>query len=152
MAESVSRAEIALPARRAFARTTALRNHERLIPLTRIDAPARQPRVGDVVTATSALLLRDVMEVADYEEPSGDSPGDGAGRARWVKRGPVLLGEAEIVVTPVAPDRSLVEWFERDIHLSVGPPALTTSLLTALTGVMTSRALRLLVRLSDATR
>lgn len=148
MAQSVSRAEIALPARRAFARATALRNHERLIPLTRIEAPARVPRVGDVAVATSALLLRDVMKVADYDEPDGDRPG----RARWVKQGPVLLGEAEIVVTALGPDRSLIEWFERDIHLSVGPPGATTALLTALTGVMTTRALRRLVRLTAATR
>lgn len=152
MAQSVSRAEIALPARRAFARATALHNHERLIPLTRIEAPARVPRVGDVAVATSALLLRDVMKVADYDEPDGDAVGDRPGRARWVKQGPVLLGEAEIVVTALGPDRSLIEWFERDIHLSVGPPGATTALLTALTGVMTTRALRRLVRLTAATR
>ncbi len=140
----MARCEIALPAVVVFDRLTALRNHERLIPLTRIDAPDRRPAVGDITIATTALLLPDTMELVRYERAGRDT----VGHATWVKRGPVLLGEAGIVVTPLAADACRVAWLERDIHIAGLPPRLTTRPLTALLGVMTRLALRRFVRLS----
>jgi len=138
--ESRASCEIELPAAVVFDRLTALRNHERLIPLTRISTPDRRPAVGDVTVATSAGLLRDTMELVAYQRP-GD---DGVGAARWVKRGPVLLGEAEIVVTPVAAG-CRVDWIERDIVVRGLP--FTRAPLTALIATMTRLALARFVRL-----
>ena len=107
---SVARRNLPLPVAVAFDRLTALRNHERLIPLTTISTPDRRPAVGDRHRRHVGMAARDTMELVGYEPP-GD---DGVGRARWVKRGPVLLGEAEIVVTAVAAG-CRVEWVERDI-------------------------------------
>lgn len=142
--ESVSSVEIALAASVVFDRVTALRNHERLIPLTTIDTPDRRPRVGDVTTATSVAVLVDTMELTHYEPPTATTPG----RAVWTKLGPVLLGDAEIVVAPLAHDRCRVDWIERDIHVRGLPPSWTTALLTTAVGVMTRVALRRFIRLS----
>lgn len=142
--ESVASREVGLPAAVAFDRLTALRNHERLIPLTRVDAPARRPRPGDIVVATSARVLRDTMELTEYTRPGRD----GVGRAWWVKRGPVLLGEAGIVVTALGEHRCRIDWVEREIHLAMLPPALTTRPLTWLIGLMTRLALGRFARLS----
>lgn len=143
--ESVSTVELGLPAAVVFARLTALRNHERLIPLTRIDTPDRAPAIGDRVTATSAVVLVDTMELVELQPPHDAA----AGRARWVKHGPVLLGEAEIVVTPLAEGHCRVAWVERDIRLAGLPTALTVRPLTALIGLMTRLALARFVRLSS---
>jgi hypothetical protein len=99
--------------------------------------------VGDVVVATTAGVLRDTMELVEYTRAL-----DGVARARWVKRGPVLLGEADIVVTAMPGARCRVDWVERDIHLAGLPPSLTQAWLTALLGVMTTIALHRFVRLS----
>lgn len=140
----MARCEIALPAAVVFDRLTALRNHERLIPLTTISTPDRRPAVGDITIATTAGLLPDTMELVRYQRPGRDA----VGHAAWVKRGPVLLGEAEIAVTPVAEAACRVVWVERDIHVAGLPARLTCRPLTALLGVMTRRALRIFVRLS----
>ena len=145
MVESRASREIGLPAAVVFDRLTALRNHERLIPLTTIEAPDRRPEVGDVAIATSAGFLRDTMELVAYRPPHNGGPGS----ARWVKRGPVLLGEAEIVVTPAAVG-CRVDWIERDIMVRGLP--LTRRPLTSLIAVMTRVALARLVRLSDPPR
>lgn len=142
--ESVSSVEIGLPAAVVFDRVTALRNHERLIPLTTIDTPNRRPRVGDVTTATSVAVLVDTMELTRYAPPTETGPG----RAVWTKLGPVLLGDAEIVVAPLGPGRCRIDWIERDIHLRGLPPSWTTALLTTAVGVMTRVALARFVRLS----
>lgn len=144
MVESVARCEIALPAEVVFDRLTALRNHERLIPFTTIRTPDRRPAVGDLTIATTAGLLDDTMELVRYEPPGRDA----VGQATWLKRGPILLGEAEILVTPRSPHSCAVAWVERDIHLAGLPRRLTTRPLTALLGVMTRRALRTFARLS----
>lgn len=135
MVTSVASRTIDLPVQVCFDRLTALRNHERLIPLTTIAAPQRRPRVGDVVIATSALVLKDTMELVRYEPPASDA----VGRAVWIKRGPVLLGEAEIIVSRLSETACRVDWIERDIRITGLP--LTTHPLTALIGVMTRLAL-----------
>lgn len=135
MVQSVASRTIKLPARPVFDRLTALRNHERLIGWTRISAPERRPRVGDVAVATSLGFIVDTMELVSYQPPVGDA----VGRAMWVKRGPALHGEAEIVVSRLTDAACRVDWIERDVRL----PGLTLSTrpLTALLGVMTRLAL-----------
>lgn len=133
MVTSVASRTIGLPAAVVFDRLTALRNHERLIPLTKVEAPGRRPEVGDVMVATTARLLRDTMELVRYEM-SHD-----VGRAVWVKQGPVLLGEAEIVVTSLGEQTCRVDWVERDVRI-VGLPW-TVRPITVLLGAMTRLAL-----------
>ncbi|WP_420113674.1 hypothetical protein, partial [Pseudactinotalea sp.] len=135
---------IDLPAGVAFDRLTALRNHERLIPLTTIEAPARRPQVGDVVVATTAGLIIDTMELVRYEPPASHA----VGRATWIKQGPALHGEAEILVTRLSEGACRVDWVERDIRIPGQP--LTTRPLTAATGVMTRLALARFDRLVRA--
>jgi hypothetical protein len=135
MVTSVASRTIALPVEVCFDRLTALRNHERLIPLTTIEAPDRRPVPGDVVVATTAGVIKDTMELVRYERPGPD----GVGRAAWVKLGPALHGEAEIVVTHVDESTCRVDWLERDIHFP--GLRLTTRPLTAALGVMTKLAL-----------
>jgi len=144
MVNSVASRTIDLPVAICFDRLTALRNHERLIPLTTVDAPTRRPQVGDVVVATTAGLLQDTMELVRYEPPAGAA----VGRAMWIKRGPVLLGEAEIIVARLSQTACRVDWVERDIHLR-GMPS-TTRPLTALIAVMTRLALARFDRLVRA--
>lgn len=144
MVTSVASRTIALPVETCFDRLTALRNHERLIPLTRIDAPDRRPEVGDVVVATTAGLIKDTMELVRYERPGSD----GVGRAAWVKLGPALHGEAEIVVTRLSEHTCRVDWLERDIRFPWLPQS--TGPLTASLGVMARLALARFVRLLRA--
>lgn len=139
MVESRASREIGLPAAVVFDRITALKNHERLIPLTTISTPDRRPEVGDVTVATSAGFFRDTMELVAYRPPA-----DGVGLARWVKRGPVLLGEAEILVTPLG-QGCRVDWVERDIVVRGLP--FTRRPLTSLIALMTRFALARFARL-----
>lgn len=137
-----------MPAAVVFTRLLATRNHERLIPFTSIRTPDRPPRVGDVTRATSLWVLVDTMTLVHLDHPSGTSPG----RATWRKTGPVLLGEAEIVVTPLGPTACEVAWIERDIHVAGLPPRLTAAPITAAIALMTRYALRRLDRLSTGRR
>lgn len=138
MVVSVATRVFEVPAPRLFDRLTALRNHERLIPLTTVRAPERRPRIGDRAVATTAGLFRDEMVLIDYWRPSGATPG----RARWRKMGPVLLGEAEITVTRLDGGRSLVRWYERDIHVRGLPERFLAPVLTPILRLMTQNALR----------
>lgn len=90
-----------------WARVGNLREHERLIPLTQMEAPDRVLRAGDRVVAVSARLVVDRMTV--------ESVRAGRSGARWAtlaKTGPLLGGEAHVVVRPWGPDRTLVVWAE----------------------------------------
>lgn len=84
-----------------------LREHERLIPLTRITAPDRGARAGDSVVAVSVRVVVDRMTVLSVREaPQG---------ARWAeleKTGPLLTGRAHVAVRPWGPGRTLVVWAE----------------------------------------
>ena len=57
----VRSAIITAPARDVWDLLGNLRRHERLIPLTTIDAPDRLTRPGDLIVALSALVLVDRM-------------------------------------------------------------------------------------------
>ncbi len=107
-AASTASLRIRVPAGVVFDRLTTLPFHGGLIPLTRVAAPDRPARIGDVVTAVSAGVLRDVMVVADTCRPVGER----RGRARFAKTGPVLFGWAGIDVVPLGPDTCLVRWSE----------------------------------------
>ncbi|WP_163543806.1 hypothetical protein [Occultella kanbiaonis] len=151
MPATVTSRVIGLDATALFDRVTALANHERLIPLTRICAPARRPRVGDRVVATSAWVLRDVMLLTHYERPDGVADLGSAvapvGRAIYRKTGPLLLGTAEIVVTALGPTTARVDWSE-DVRL-VAPWRPAEALVCPLLGLMTARALRLLAEATE---
>ncbi|MGV8978465.1 MAG: SRPBCC family protein [Cellulomonas sp.] len=107
------------------------RHHARWIPLTRVDGPP--PGLGAQVVAVSGPFARrgapglvDRMQIDRFEPPAGDAPGV----AVFIKRGPLLLGEARIEVAGAGPGRSRVTWSER-VHL-VGPlPAAVTGRLLA---------------------
>ena len=86
--------KVPLGPRQAFDLIADLRVHERWIPATRIDAPARPLRTGDEVVARSARWLVDKMVVEESTPPEGTAPGV----LRLRKRGPVLLGDATITV------------------------------------------------------
>ena len=109
-----------LPADRAWALVTDVRNHARWIPFTRIDAP-HPLRVGDRFSAATGpagalhrIALIDRMEVTATTPPTTTPPRPGS--AVYRKLGPVLLGGAEVLVEPVGDAESAVTWFE-DIHL-----------------------------------
>lgn len=66
--------------------------------------------VGQRFTAVSSagrLRVEDPMEVTVWEPPTA-----GAGRVRLEKRGQMLTGWAEIIVSPLRPDRSELIWRE----------------------------------------
>lgn len=126
---------IRVPARVAFDRLTTLPFHGRLIPLTHVAAPDRPARIGDVVTAVSAGVLRDVMVVTDAGwEDAGERV---RGSVRLVKTGPVLLGWASIVVVPLGEHACLVRWSE---HIRLRRTS--GALLSRAGALMAARALR----------
>jgi hypothetical protein len=78
---------------------SVVRHHARWIPLTRVDASPGPPRLGAHVLAGSGPFARhgapgliDRMLIERFDPPAGDAPGV----ALFVKRGPLLLGEAPI--------------------------------------------------------
>ncbi len=135
---AVVRRRLPLPAPDAWELVTDVRNHARWVPLTRIDAAPRLA-VGDrfvAVTGQGArrrgwgLHDRMVVERADPPDPTSGSPG----RAVYRKLGPVLLGTAEVRVSP-AGDGSVLEWSE-DVHVRGLPRALTAWALRPVLGAM----------------
>lgn len=154
-----------LSAERAFALVADVRTHPRWVPLSRgtfhgadgstVPATAWRPGVGAEFTMVSGPFapqgapgFPDRMRVTEWVPPS-----DGrAGRATYLKLGPALLGEAGIVVVPLAahhlPDvhrrepvgRCAVTWWE-DVYLA-GP------LPRAVTAPFAARVLDLMIRLS----
>lgn len=134
-----------LPAERAWDLVTDVRNHARWIPFTRVDAP-HPLRAGDTFSAATGpsgglhrLALVDRMTVTRTTPPTTAPPR--AGRAIYHKLGPVLLGEAEVVVEPLGPDDSAVTWVE-DIHLRGLPRWAVTWAARPLSAAMVRRALR----------
>ena len=90
-----------------WALVSNLREHERLIPLTKIAAPDRTVRAGDRVVAVSARFVVDRMTVLAVRETQR--------RARWAeleKTGPLLAGRAHVAVRPCGPRSTLVVWAE----------------------------------------
>jgi hypothetical protein len=102
------RRETSLPAADAWSRLTDWKAHGQFIPLTTVTRSGAG--VGSTFTAHSALgpfAFDDVMDVTVWEPPAGDQPG----RCRIVKRGGVITGWAELVVTPTGAG-SMVRWLE----------------------------------------
>lgn len=131
---------------RAWDLVTDVRNHARWIPFTRIDA-AHPLRVGDTFSAATGpvgttlhrLSLVDRMEVTATTPPTTAPPSPG--RATYRKLGPVLLGGAEVLVTPAGPDACDVTWVE-DIHLRGLPRWAVAWISRPLATVMVRSALR----------
>lgn len=129
-----------LPADEAWDLLADARNHARWVPLTRVevDGPVQ---AGTRIRATSGPGARrgwpgivDRMEITRADPPGPHRV------AVFVKRGPVLLGEARIEVTAAGADRSRVLWTE-DVHLAHVPPALGRALLRPFLGLMLRAAL-----------
>ena len=122
-----------------------LRRHEELIPLTRIDAPDRVTRRGDEIVARSAMVLVDRM-VTTSVRSAGEAATD-PGWARWAtfaKLGPVLHGEAHLVVRARGHHQCLVVWAE-DVRFARDAPLLGVPLDLSL-ALMSELALRRLSR------
>ncbi|WP_182113102.1 MULTISPECIES: SRPBCC family protein [unclassified Actinotalea] len=118
---SVSRV-VAAPAGVVWDLVTDVRHHARWVPLTRIDGPDRPVRAGDEFTgvtgptaASGGRGVPDVMVVERYDPPAPAHGRDAAreGVATFRKRGPVLMGDAEVRVRPLGSRHSEVTWVER---------------------------------------
>ena len=122
----------------AWALVADLRNHERWIPLTRVQVD------GSTVTAVSGPLarrgapgLKDVMTIDRFDPPVGTEPGVAA----FTKVGRLLKGTASIVVVPAGPSSSRVLWSE-DVYLAGPlPRRLTAAVLKPFLGGMVRYAL-----------
>lgn len=130
-----------VPARTAWDALTDAAHHGAWVPLTRVDTD-RPVQLGQRVAAVSGPGARqglpglvDRMEVTRYDPP-GDDAGGATGTAVWTKRGPLLLGEASIVVLPTGPSSCRVTWTERVPLAGPLPARLTTRLTAPLLGVM----------------
>ena len=124
-------AHLPLTAETAWELVTDVRNHDRWVPLTRIDAPASLG-LGDGFTAVSGPGARrgvpglpDRMVVEHLTLP--DTAAGVTGIATYRKLGPLLLGTAEVRVRP-AGDACTLIWTE-DVHLRGLPRALTAPVL-----------------------
>ncbi len=130
-----------VPAGVAWRVLTDARRHGSWVPLTRVttDGPAR---VGQRVVAVSGPGARrggpglvDRMVVVRYDAP-GDDVGGRAGVAVYAKRGPVLRGEASVVVVPTGPTTCRVTWTEHVPLAGPLPVALTARLSRPFLAVM----------------
>ena len=129
-----------IPADAAWELLTDARNHARWVPLTRVevDGPVR---VGTRIAATSGpgarrgwpgLVDRMVVTRADPPGPTRV--------AVFVKRGPVLLGEARIEVTALGATHSHVRWSE-DVYLAHLAPGVGRAIVRPFLTTMVRRAL-----------
>lgn len=145
---SVSRV-LALDAASAFALVADVRNHERWIPVTRGTYPrtasgALPPGpfpVGTRFTMTSGPGFVDRMIVTAV---SGDDDADPSAERSITlrKAGPLLLGTAGLVVTPLDPLTCRVTWWE-DAYLAGPLPAhLTRAAVSPVLAQMMALALR----------
>ncbi|GAA1615496.1 SRPBCC family protein [Actinoplanes couchii] len=73
-------------------------------------------------TGIGRLAFDDPMTVTGWQPPSGDTPGDSAGRCEVTKHGHVIRGYAWFTVTPLPGNRSRVLWGE---DVTVWPHRLT---------------------------
>jgi len=139
-----------IPADEAWELLTDARNHARWVPLTRVevDGPVH---AGTRITATSGpgarrgwpgLVDRMVVTRADPPGPSRV--------AVFVKRGPVLLGEARIEVTAVGSTHARVRWSE-DVYLAHVAPGWGRALVRPFLATMVRRALAAAADEIDAT-
>jgi len=86
----------------AWARVTDWPAHARWVPLTAIEVTTPLPNgVGTVFNARTeagGIGFDDPMEIVEWQPPVDG----GAGRCRLEKRGTVMIGWAELAVTPTA--------------------------------------------------
>lgn len=113
---------------RAWEVVTTLLNHERWIPWTRISAPDRPLRLGDRVTAVSVGVIVDRMVVtANRNRESRIVPGEFDRRITLTKVGPLLMGQADLVVLALSRNRARIMWGE-NIAITTGKGALSPAL------------------------
>lgn len=122
------------------------RNHERWIPLTRIDLPDGPLRLGARFEATSGPFARrgapgllDRMRLDRCDPPTADRPGD----ALFTKLGPLLLGDAGLSVADAGPGRARVTWSERVV---LAGPVPAGPVLAPVLGLMLRLALARIAR------
>ena len=86
---------------------TDWQGHGDWIPLTRVDVDPADPDRFTAWTGIGPLALEDRMRLVDQQV-------DGTvRRARIAKLGPVLVGEAQLSVSPgLRPDTAVVQWLE----------------------------------------
>ena len=134
--------QLPFSAERAWSLVTDVRNHARWIPLTRMDAAA-DLGVGDTFAGVSGpafppgLKLVDRMRIERLDPPTTTT----AGRAVYRKLGPVLMGTAEVHVSPLGDAACTVTWVEQ-VHLRGLPPGLTAPIVNPILALMTKLALR----------
>lgn len=137
---AVATRTLPVPADVAWRALTDARRHTAWVPLTRVvtDGP---PRLGTRVRAVSGPGARrgwpglvDRMVVTRYDPPSTQGPIPGV--AVFTKRGPLLLGEATVVVLPTSASSCRVTWTERVPLAGPLPEALTVRLTAPLLGAM----------------
>ena len=122
-----------LAAPEAWALLSDPRHHARWIPLTRVEVRGLPLAVGSMVIATSGPFavrgapgLPDRMRVDRIDPPTESA----TGVAVFTKRGPLLLGTAEVRVAPIDAHRSRATWVE-DVYLAGPLPAHLTRRLLA---------------------
>lgn len=112
MAAFVVSHDSSLPVATAWARLTDWPAHGRYVPLTTISVePPGPSAVGTVFTARTAVGrvgFDDPMEIVQWQPPAGEL----GGWCRLEKRGPVMLGWAELSVEPLGTG-SRVIWREQ---------------------------------------
>lgn len=133
-----------VPADEAWHLVADARNHARWVPLTRVetDGPVQ---VGTRIRATSGPGARrgwpglvDRMVITRADPPGATRTSTRT--ALFVKRGPLLLGEARIDVTAVDEQHARVVWAE-DVWVAHLPAGLGRTLLRPFLGLMVRHAL-----------
>ncbi|GAA3798933.1 hypothetical protein [Cellulomonas soli] len=131
---------IEAPAPDVWAVLGRLTRHAALVPLTTVDAPDRELRVGDRVTAVTAEVVVDRMVVTAVRRRGEDPTADDW--ARWAtlhKEGPLLVGDAHLVVRARGRHACEVLWAE-DVRTTIAGAALEPFVDVAL-AIMSDRAL-----------
>jgi uncharacterized protein YndB with AHSA1/START domain len=113
--------DVDAPARNAWELVTDWTAHSRWVALTRVTVTRPTGGVGTRFvgrTGVGPLGFDDPMEVVRWEPPAAGAPGTCTVR----KLGRVVLGWAQVRVTPVGPARARVEWTE---DVDIAPVAWT---------------------------
>jgi hypothetical protein len=118
--------EVRAPATATWAALVDWPRHGRWAPLTVVRTVTQRPDgvgAGFVArTGAGPLAFDDPMTVVSWQPPQGDAPGDPPGRCEVAKSGRVVHGRAWFSVTPLAGDRSRVDWSE---DVTVSPRRIT---------------------------
>lgn len=131
---------------KAWALLVDPRNHVRWIPMTRVDLPGARTQVGVVFTAKSGPFIDrgapgvvDRMRIDRVDPPSAGQPGV----AVFTKVGPVLRGEARIVVVDDGAGHARVTWSEAvELAGPVGAGLLVAPVLHAMLALVLHRVNR----------